>query len=379
MKNPLAALEPLTLFVFLTIALPAAGTGGPGTQGPRFLGAGLDEPQIVSGVYAPGPIQEFVLNAGQFPPASPSPTPKTTSGPPIFEINHLRCSADGTMVANCTALIKTSIQPSSVPFVCTGANPSGDRPVKLIALKAKWDPTTAALDFTASDTVVFACKDPSPGKPDPMDKIGAFGKCVGVGFKPTTSGTSEFQACVRANRADYCGNGLSLTLQGTPLTIYDHPPPSSFVLCKPGTCFEASWDESGARCINHARYEHLLLLSTIQTKRPYEKKSSKEKTGSQQTGSPGPANPRVEGMEVCGPQYDPIGQCVAQYTDFYYDDTHPIGTGVNPIDAVTSQFVCRTGKVRKFPQAVLTRTKVRFVVSSTQVDTLSCCDSLGCP
>jgi hypothetical protein len=366
MKNQLAALEHLALFSFLMIGLPAAGAGSPGTQGPRFLGAGLDEPKIVNGIYMAGPIQEFILDGNQFPPATSRPQPSMAIPTPIFQLDQLTCVPDprnSAFLAKCSALVVTTVTPATAPSVCKEPNPPGNRRVKLIALKAKWDPANTALDFNASNSVVFACEDSSPGTPDPKDKIGAFGKCVGAGFfERTPIGMSKFQACVRAMRADYCGIGQSLTLEGTPLAIYDHPPPPRSVLCKSDKCFEASWDEKGARCINHARYEHLVLLSTIQA--AYERP---------------PANrTRIDGLEVCGAQYGPIAECVALYKDFFYDDDHLMGTGVSPIDAVTSQFVCKSGAKRRFPEAVLTRTSVRFV-TSTGVDTLRCCDTLKCP
>jgi ADYC domain len=426
MKNQLAVLEHLALFSFLIIGFPVAGAGGAGTQGPRFLGAGLEKTSNL-----PAYIQAFSLGGGSFPPsATTTLAPIVTLEHPqaIFTINGLQCSSlaqNSSILADCSAVIQTTLQPASSalqpnpePFVCTEANPPGNARINLIAIRAEWNPTTTALDFTSPNSVIFACappKDSTTGKfskvPDPNDRIGAFGKCVAAEFfDPTAQGTSRFLACVRAMRADYCGNGLSLTLQGTPLTIYDRPPPND--LCLTGQCYEASWDEQGAPCINHKRYEHLLLLSTDEqlygsirqyilldkklasaarrrieaenkaksvVVNPYHKISylASKWAGDTSAKTNPPKKMTIDGLGVCGTQFDPIAACIAQYTDFYYDDGHYMGP-VDPIDAVTSQFVCKTGKTR-IPQPVLTRTNVRWVVPGKLPENLKCCDTLPCP
>jgi hypothetical protein len=163
---------------------------------------------------------------------------------------------------------------------------------------------------------------------------------------------------------------------GTPIAIYDltAQPPRDQV-CRPGECFEASWNQDGANCINHARYEHLVRLSTSQD--------------AAQKGADGgvvvaPPNTRIEvvnGLPICPTVFEPLADCVAKYTDFYFDDAHQISSGaatVNPIDAVSSQYVCRHNEQR--PAApVRTRTKVRFVpLLGGAAQVLNCCDTLGC-
>lgn len=71
-------------------------------------------------------------------------------------------------------------------------------------------------------------------------------KCAGFGYGPSTGTASELAACVRALRADYCGDGSSSTVSGTPVNVYD-------VI---GIQFddldwepEAEWTPDGAACI----------------------------------------------------------------------------------------------------------------------------------
>lgn len=90
----------------------------------------------------------------------------------------------------------------------------------------------------------------------------AVAKCVTqMGYKPwkkaplMTGGAPVsldelHQTCVRAVRADYCGNGDSLTSAGQPVNFYD-----SFGLEKDDQSWplEAQWTTAGAACINSTR------------------------------------------------------------------------------------------------------------------------------
>ena len=57
---------------------------------------------------------------------------------------------------------------------------------------------------------------------------GAEGKCVRFGYKPwrqAADGSSlmpYYQTCVRMVRADYCGDGVGHTRDGTPINPFDH-------------------------------------------------------------------------------------------------------------------------------------------------------------
>jgi len=90
---------------------------------------------------------------------------------------------------------------------------------------------------------------------------GAIGKCVyqnrdGFVWKnPITDDHSDqlHQACVRAMRADYCGNGRSHTFDGTLLHIFRATAGRS--ASDPRYKLEALWDASGAVCVQSTRYE----------------------------------------------------------------------------------------------------------------------------
>jgi hypothetical protein len=377
MRILLVVVERLMLFGFVMTAAPALAAGGAGTQGPRFLGAGLDEPDVppgmIAGISYAGTIQEFTLGSGaSFPPSSEVAITSTPS--PNFQLRELKCTRVPTngLLATCLAYVDVLL-PGPGP-ACKEADPK-HRKVKLLALNARWDPGNARPIFGDPKAVIFACEDPSPAAPDPKDAIGAIGKCVKKGFFQNAGMQKALFACIYAMRADYCGNGLSLTRAGTPIAFYNfvNPMPARRVICVEGECFEASWDDRGASCMSHARYEHLLRLATHQELRLFEK-------------MPGPRGPitdvrnAIDRLPICGPEEQPLAQCAAQYTDFYYDDRHQIaGPGpVNPVDAVTSQYVCKHNS-KRLNGELLTRTKVRFPLMDGGVEDLKCCDTLGCP
>ena len=83
---------------------------------------------------------------------------------------------------------------------------------------------------------------------------GAEGKCIRLGYRPwlAEAGEAHYQACIRMIRADYCGDGVSHTKDGTLITMADRigirsdRPTSAMTL-------EAHWAAEGAVCVNHTR------------------------------------------------------------------------------------------------------------------------------
>ncbi|MEP1062389.1 MULTISPECIES: ADYC domain-containing protein [Cyanophyceae] len=115
---------------------------------------------------------------------------------------------------------------------------------KAIALQGSWDDTGTYQP--SKNLVSFSCLN------------GAMAKCVRFGYKPwkTVDGQSledHHRACVRMVRADYCGNGIGHTKDGTPINMYDRLRiQTSDAL--PGMQFEAAWGVDGAHFINHLRW-----------------------------------------------------------------------------------------------------------------------------
>ncbi len=130
------------------------------------------------------------------------------------------------------------------PFLplCQGGEPA-------IAIAGEWDLTVSpgggGKRSAQTSLVTFAC----PGS--------AIAKCVTpFGYKPwesTPAGASLdalHQSCVRAVRADYCGNGQSNTWPGEKINIYDQAGIQHDAASWP---LEAVWSPDGALCVETTR------------------------------------------------------------------------------------------------------------------------------
>jgi hypothetical protein len=110
---------------------------------------------------------------------------------------------------------------------------------------------------------------------------GAEGKCVRFGYKPWGLGPNNvslapyFQACVRLVRADYCGDGIAHTRDGTPIDIFDAIGIQRTT--SPEMTFEAAWGPDGAVCVRHTRLPDVLDSGTLAAQCPRLERSIGEK------------------------------------------------------------------------------------------------------
>ncbi|MGQ0443958.1 MAG: ADYC domain-containing protein [Beijerinckiaceae bacterium] len=92
---------------------------------------------------------------------------------------------------------------------------------------------------------------------------GAEGKCVLFGYKPWGFGPNNvslapyYQACVRLVRADYCGDGIGHTRDGTPIDFFDTVGIQR-AESESRMTFEAAWGAGGAVCVRHTRLPDVL-------------------------------------------------------------------------------------------------------------------------
>ncbi len=94
----------------------------------------------------------------------------------------------------------------------------------------------------------------------------ALAKCTEMGYKPwssvkecTSAGACHdvplsfhHEACTRMLRADYCGDGMATTRDGTLIDVYDGVSIQSSAM--PAWTFEAEWGYDGATCIKQTRW-----------------------------------------------------------------------------------------------------------------------------
>jgi hypothetical protein len=104
---------------------------------------------------------------------------------------------------------------------------------------------------------------------------GAIGKCIRIGYKPWGDRKGEslwdyHQACVRMVTADYGGDGISHTRDGTTIDPSDRlgiqsPDPDSHGR---NLEFEAAWGPDGAVCVRRTRIPELLSIGELVQRYP---------------------------------------------------------------------------------------------------------------
>ena len=116
-------------------------------------------------------------------------------------------------------------------------------PTEAILLDGAWDGVTGdRVPLVAGRALTFACRD------------AALAKCVEWGYRPWASvdGVSladYHQACTRAVRADYCGDGVPHTHNGVEIHVLDE---LGIQVVEGEYAVEAEWGPNGAICLDPA-------------------------------------------------------------------------------------------------------------------------------
>ena len=240
--------------VSLVLAATPAQATGPPDQGTLMEGQGLDWQRSATELQALA-----VMSAKAFPPKGESFSTSAAD----FVVS-TTCTTISDLAERCevTATVR---KPHLEAQLCGHWVTATPQRLFMYVLLGKPD-GSGAFTFGGGSgdakDVSFACSVEKP--PDPIawewGQLGAVGKCIlwpnGQGFAPQAADHgNEFNACIRAVRADYCGNGITHTVDGTHIDLYrvphppqpPHTPYQSFLL-------EAWWNEKGAICVIHARW-----------------------------------------------------------------------------------------------------------------------------
>lgn len=118
-------------------------------------------------------------------------------------------------------------------------------PTEAIVIPGYFDEETASWYPGEHGELTFACRGT------------AAGKCVEWGYRVWASQggapvADHYRACTRMVRADYCGNNVPHTTEGTPIDVSDGLQPA---IMTPETdwAVEAKWGPDGAVCLNQPR------------------------------------------------------------------------------------------------------------------------------
>jgi hypothetical protein len=165
---------------------------------------------------------------------------------PPLSVTITNCGGEANGSASCNVHVLNGGKICGTGLIPTG---SSDAPVVVVRGywdgQGRWTPDPAAISL--------ACNVPEPSGPKGSANS-AIATCINGKYSPTTN-SDVFLACVRAVRADYCGNGVPHTMPQTPIGLHDR----TINIMTPDQCgdtfdFEATWSKDGAVCVVHDRW-----------------------------------------------------------------------------------------------------------------------------
>jgi ADYC domain len=141
---------------------------------------------------------------------------------------------------------------ADVTNICTITGGDSGLRRRVTIVRGFWDATGAWVDVPGVVTLSCNADRPTGQKGGQSAALnGAVAKCAH--FDPATR-RDAFLACIRMERADYCGDGHPHTVNGTDIYAHDLINPMTAAECQDGRCFEASWSKDGAICIARPRW-----------------------------------------------------------------------------------------------------------------------------
>jgi ADYC domain len=118
--------------------------------------------------------------------------------------------------------------------------PACDPDLHGVFVPGRWDDRGGHVDD--ANLLTYACMS------------GVIAKCVKWGYAPWLTDGQVHAACTRLARADYCGDGVPWTMDGTLVNVFDRLGVQTPLIGGTMT-FEAAWGPSGAICVARTRYQ----------------------------------------------------------------------------------------------------------------------------
>ncbi len=260
----------LVAVAIVCLSAATANSAGDRTQGTNVCGAGLE---ILD---AAGRATGNCVGVRSGVPSKTSKSSLMLTDSTVIALN-APCRDKGGYWA-CPGGSFNHASPTGIPYC--GTPPGTSLPLVVVKAKLK----NGGFSFTSSPThpvLTVACGGSSIAAPPaaptcpipPPEQYSAIDHCIYWGYEPTVSPLDQrrFAACVRMARADYLGSGTSGTRPGIhiqPYTgLFGDQPECRLTRESCDGCFEASWDQNGARCIAHLRLteieERLRVLAGV--------------------------------------------------------------------------------------------------------------------
>ena len=251
---------------------PAKAVGGGNSQGTLLSGTGLDWQRTGTEAQA---VPSWP--SGGFPPTSTAPL---SAADMAVDVTLKSCSqVPHTRYAECKASVALKTNAPESLFCGRWIRKGTPELFNLFAIDAvhdgqgrfRFNPPGTKHDFT----LACAAQNLADVTEQEWNALGAIGKCIlwpfplppppsapkcvptrPRGFIPGDKATDAFDSCIRAVRADYCGDGVSHTKDSTVIDLYDNPGTAPHTAW-PAFLLEANWRADGAICVLHARYVSL--------------------------------------------------------------------------------------------------------------------------
>jgi hypothetical protein len=222
--------------------VPQAPPGWGSVQGPHLEGVGLERLSFT-------PVDPLLKTVFPPPAGSELVAKRVCGAGPLARVKVRECAPitpwSGSGVAHCTVDVEEGNGICGLIGELRVAR-------QVVIVRGWWD--AKASWVAAPGALTLSCSAAQPSTTQSSDFDGAVAKCTR--YDPATR-ADMFLACIRMERADYCGDGHPHTVSGTRVVAYDAADPMTAAECRDGQCFEATWSKDGVVCLARTRWQGL--------------------------------------------------------------------------------------------------------------------------